>query len=473
MESAEQKTDSSSFRDLPSVDQLLKSEAAEEFAARFGRESAAEAARSAIADLREELQRNDNRADDRDDLLRAAEARIEEALRKEVRSGLSRVINATGVIIHTNLGRSPLSERALDAIRDAAGYCALEYDLETGNRGRRGSRAESLAAELTGAEDALIVNNCAAAAVLVLSSLCDGGEAIVSRGELVEIGGDFRVPDVMERSGARLVEVGTTNRTKIADYEKAVSEDTRLLVKVHPSNYRIVGFTSAPSVRELAELAHSKGILFYEDAGSGALVDLSGFGMDDEPVIRTSVSEGADVVTFSGDKLLGSIQSGFVVGKAEVIQSIRSNPLYRALRPSKIIYAALEATLGAFRRGKMFEEIPVLKMLARSLDEIEESTVSFAGGLGDRTSNIVGAKVAVVDGSSVVGGGSAPNAHQPGKLISLSHASVGANEIERRLRNNEPPVIARIEDDKVVLDLRTVDESDLEELSNAVVAALS
>ncbi|MCO6511760.1 MAG: L-seryl-tRNA(Sec) selenium transferase [Aridibacter famidurans] len=471
MKSAESEENQIGLRDLPSVDTVMKTGTAEIYAAEFGRERAARRVRSVIEALRGGLSDGALSGTDREALLRNAEDRLAAALNSERNSGVRRVVNATGVIIHTNLGRAPLSAEALEAISDASGYCDLEYDLETGKRGRRGRRAEELAAELTGAEEALVVNNCAAAAVLVLTSLCEGGEAVISRGELVEIGGDFRVPDVMERSGAKLVEVGTTNRTKIEDYEKAITDGTRLLLKVHPSNYRIIGFTSAPSIGDLAELAHSRGLLLYEDAGSGALVDLSGLGLDDEPLIRESIAAGADVVTFSGDKLLGSVQSGFIVGRAEVLAKIRRHPLYRAFRPSKIVYAALEATLVSFLRGSMFEDVPALKMLALTEEELAKRTNDVADELRERLGGISEAEVEVIEGSSVVGGGSAPASHPSGKVISVRHASASANEMEKRLRGFDPPVIARIENDAVLIDLRTVDVSELEIVKSAVCEA--
>ncbi|HUF04832.1 MAG TPA: L-seryl-tRNA(Sec) selenium transferase [Aridibacter sp.] len=472
MKSAEKKENKDGLGSLPSVDLLMRTETAEAYANEFGRERAARRVRSVIDSLRNELAEGIVSGKGRDELVSEAEGRLAAALLTERNSGIRRVVNATGVIIHTNLGRAPLSAAALEAISEASGYCDLEYDLDTGKRGRRGSRAEEFAAELSGAEEALIVNNCAAAAVLVLTSLCEGGEAVISRGELVEIGGDFRVPDVMERSGAKLVEVGTTNRTKLEDYERAISYGTKLLLKVHPSNYRIVGFTSAPSIAELAELAHSKSLLLYEDAGSGALVDLSGLGLDDEPLIRESIAAGADVVTFSGDKLLGSVQSGFIVGKADVLSKIRSHPLYRAFRPSKIVYSALESTLLSFLRGTMFEDVPALKMLALTAEELANRTEEVAAELNERLGRLEEASVEVVEGSSVVGGGSAPASHPSGKLIALRHASKSANELEERLRGYDPPVIARIENDAVLLDLRTVDDSELEIVKSAVCEAL-
>jgi len=315
------------LRLLPSIDALLRSETANEILSETSAKHLTILARAAIDSLRREIQAKiaedliETKNYSREDLLKDAAMRLKTAWQSEQNSGLQRVINTTGVIVHTNLGRAPLSENARKAlVENASGYCSLEYNLETGKRGKRGARAEQLLAEITGAESALIVNNCAAAAFLVLTVLAHGGEVIISRGELVEIGGDFRVPDVMEQSGAILKEVGATNRTRISDYENAVTERTRMILKVHPSNYRIIGFTAAPSLSELAELAHRNDILLYEDAGSGAIFDLNEFGLTDEPIIGNSIKSGADVVTFSGDKLLGGVQSGLIVGSGEVIE---------------------------------------------------------------------------------------------------------------------------------------------------------
>ncbi len=457
---------------LPSVDLLLRTETAQRIAAAMGSRHTADAARRAVDLLRREAVEGEGGAVlSREELLSAAERSMEAEAKRQIRTGMQRVINAAGVIVHTNLGRAPLSEAAMEAIQKAAGYCNVEYELDTGKRGRRGARAEAMLAELTGAEEALVVNNCAAAAVLVLTSLCEGGEAVISRGELVEIGGDFRVPDVMKRSGAGLVEVGTTNRTKISDYSGAIGEHTRMIVKVHPSNYRIVGFTAVPSVADLAELAHSRGLILFEDAGSGALIDLSRFGLSDEPVISESIASGADVVTFSGDKLLGSAQAGLIVGRSEVLARVRKHPLYRAFRPGKMVYAALEATLEAFLRGTEFEEVPVLKMLSAGRAEIEARTNSVVEELRERLGGFEGVTVETVSSVSVVGGGSAPGTHPDSVAISIRDSGSTPNEIEQRLRNYDPPVVGRIDEDAVLLDLRTVFEHEIETLKNAVCAA--
>ena len=349
-------------------------------------------------------------------------------------------------------------------IEESSRYCSLEYDIETGKRGKRGERAEDLLAELTGAESALIVNNCAAAAVLVLTALCKGGEAIISRGELVEIGGDFRVPDVMTQSGAGLVEVGTTNRTSLSDYEKAVTENTRMILKVHTSNYRIIGFTSTPNIKELTELAHEKDILLYEDAGSGAIFDLSEFGLTDEPVISKSIASGADVVTFSGDKLLGGTQAGLIVGRTSVIETISKHPLYRALRASKIIYAALEATFEAFRKETARDEIPVLKMLSTSIEDLGQRTEKFADRIYKKLGENSNLKVEIAKGKSVVGGGSAPAVQPETVLLQIMHKSIPVNELEKSLRFAKTPVVTRILEDRVLIDLRTVFDDEENEL---------
>ncbi len=446
------------LRMLPSVNELMNSASGQSVGGDLGNAKLAEMARHAIEKLRSELMigKTDDLVSDKTRLL----IRAEQMLIDEVKLDLSQrqvpVINATGVIVHTNLGRAPLSDAARQAIVSAAGYSSVEYDLETGKRGRRGGYAEDLLCELTGAEAAVIVNNCAAAALLVLTVFAEGKEVIISRGELVEIGGDFRVPDVLERSGGVLREVGTTNRTKLADYEKAIGENTGVILRVHPSNYKITGFTATPSNAELADLAHRHNLIFYEDAGSGALIDLSEYGLGDEPLISRSISDGADIVTFSGDKLLGGPQSGLIVGRDDLIGKIRKHPMYRALRSDKLTYAALEVTLSAYSRGTALQEIPVLRMLSMTKAELDERTRRFAAGLHVN----VNLAFEIIDGNSVVGGGSAPMAQPDTMLLAVTHRKLSANELEEILRKSTPPVIARIFDDKVALDLRTVSETE-------------
>jgi L-seryl-tRNA(Ser) seleniumtransferase len=439
--------------------------------AAVGREHLTVLARAVTDELRASLRTWPDKGDgehSRAALLAEAERRLERLCDRETSRGLRRVINASGVILHTNLGRAPLSEAARRAIsEEAARYCTLEYDTETGARGRRGERVEQLLVDLTGAEAALVVNNCAAAALLTLTVLAEHGETIVSRGELVEIGGDFRVPDVMARSGTRMVEVGTTNRTRLEDYRRALTEQTRLVMRVHPSNYRIVGFTAAPSLAELAALAHEAGLTLYEDAGSGALCDLSAYGLEGEPVIGESIAAGADIVSFSGDKLLGAAQAGLLVGRREVIERLRRHPLYRALRADKLALAALEATLDAHRRGAALAEIPALAMLAAEPAGIKKRAQSFLSKLRRRCPP-GGLRSEILEGASAVGGGAAPTTHPPTALIALTHARLSADELERAMRLSTPPVITRIVEGKVMIDLRTVAADEEPELLAAL-----
>lgn len=456
------------LRALPSVDALLRTPSALALKDSVGASHLTRLARAVTDELRATLLEEDSAANlvsgghSRQSLLDEAARLLERACQREAANGLRHVINASGVILHTNLGRAPLSEAARRAItEEAARYCTLEYDTESGERGRRGARVEKLLTELTGAEGALVVNNCAAAALLTLTALAQGGETIVSRGELIEIGGDFRVPDVMAQSGTRLVEVGTTNRTRLSDYTRAITENTRLLMRVHPSNYRIVGFTSSPTLNELARAAHDRGLLLYEDAGSGALLDLSRFGLGDEPVIAESIRNGADVVSFSGDKLLGSAQAGLVVGRRELIERLRRQPLYRALRADKLALAALEATLAAYLRETAFAEVPVLQTLALTAEEIKKRARSFVSKLQKRFS---GFRSEIIAGESAIGGGSAPDVHPATFLIALTHETLSPDALDKALRLSKPPVVARISGDKVLLDLRTVADYEEPEL---------
>jgi L-seryl-tRNA(Ser) seleniumtransferase len=459
------------LRSLPSVDQLLRTfsgSCAEE----LGAERLKSFARCVIDEMRVELQARtaeESGSISSEALLVEAVQRLEVLCTSDSRSALRRVINATGVILHTNLGRAPLSENARRAVAEAAGYCTLEYDVLAGSRGHRGERVEQLLQQLTAAEDALVVNNCASAALLILTAFARDGETIVSRGELVEIGGDFRVPDVLANSGTKMIEVGTTNRTKLEDYSRAINERTRLIMRIHPSNYRIVGFTASPSLADLASLAHNANLLLYEDAGSGVLEDLSEFGLRDEPIIRESVLAEADVISFSGDKLLGSAQAGIIVGKAEIVGRLRRHSLYRALRADKLRLAALEATLEAHSRGTATLEIPTLRMLATSVEEIEVRALAII----DSLRSIQKLKLDLVQGESAVGGGSGPNIHPATLLISLEHTQLTANDIESRLRNYSTPIIGRITDDKVLLDMRTVAPSEDAELVRGLQSAFA
>lgn len=449
------------LRGIPSVDEVLRTEVGMQIERERGRDTALRMARETISELRET-----DFDGSRENISRAIEAELLRKLEAKARKGLQRAINATGVIIHTNLGRSPLSENAVRAILNAAGYCNVELDLETGERGRRGLSAETLLAEIAAAEDGLIVNNCAAAALLTLSGLAAGGEVIVSRGELVEIGGDFRIPDVLERSGSRLREVGTTNRTKLADYERAISGDTKAVLRVHPSNYRITGFTEKPALTDLVRFAHKNDLILIEDAGSGALMDLSAFGLIDEPVIRDSIEAGVDIVTFSGDKLVGGVQAGMIVGRKSLIREIRGNPLYRAVRADKLIYAAVEATLRSFARDSALEEIPTLRMLSISPGEIKARADSFKSCFEEHKQEK--AKLSLEPGFSAVGGGTGPGVELPTQLISLSHDEMSAKDIAAYFRSQSPPIITRIADGRIILDFRTITDEDEEVLMDAI-----
>jgi len=449
---------------VPSVDSILQTEGAAALIGELGRKRALAHVQKVTREIRSEMSSRSGNTS-RSDIEKEIVARLTRELESANQQRMKRVLNATGIIVHTNLGRSPLSAEAADAIVAAAsGYCNLEYYLETGERGRRGESAERFLAETVGAEDAVVVNNCAAAALLVLSEFAKGGEVIVSRGELVEIGGDFRIPDVLGQSGATLREVGTTNRTKLVDYERAIGENTKLILRVHPSNYRVIGFTEKPDLSELAELAHRNNLILFEDAGSGALIDLTKFGLD-EPTIQSSISAGADIVAFSGDKLMGGVQAGMIVGRKNMINQLRKNPLYRALRPDKLTYVAVEATLTAFAKGIAFKKIPVLRMLATPFEELEARAKAMVKRLRKNAGDVV---PEIISGSSAIGGGAAPGINLPTCLISIRHAEMSADEFLAKLRFCDPPVIARIADNRCLIDLRTVLPNDDELLIKAL-----
>ena len=378
------------------------------------------------------------------------------------------VINATGVILHTNLGRAPLAASALARVAALGGYTNLEYDLASGQRGRRDVHAERLICRLTGAEAAVVVNNNAGAILIALTALAAGREVIISRGELVEIGGAFRVPDVMAQSGAILREVGTTNRTRAADYAAAISDRTAAILRVHPSNFRIEGFTARPALDELTALARTFGVPLIEDIGSGWLGELTPPpSLGDEPAPRSSIDAGADLVLFSGDKLLGGPQAGIIAGSAASVGSIRKHPLMRELRVDKMTYAALEATLQEYVSGRADQTIPVARMIAMTAEAIAARAESITDRLrgGELSAEIV-------EGMSVLGGGSAPGSALPTRLIALTHRTLNADQLEERLRGAEPPVIARIDQNRVVLDPRTMAPHE-DELVVAVLRSVS
>jgi len=460
------------LRRLPSLDELLRRPVLEELAARAGRPIVLEAARAVLDRLRAEISRGAVPADEHLE-PESLEAAIRSEAARDTSYSLRAVINATGVVLHTNLGRAPIGAAALAHLAQAAGgYSNLEYDLAAGARGKRDVHTARPLARVLGAEAALVVNNNAAAVFLVLHSLARGGHVLVSRGELIEIGDGFRIPDIMAASGAELREVGTTNRTHLADYESAIGSETRLLMRVHPSNFRIVGFAGRPTLAELVELGRRAGVPVYEDLGSGCLVDLAPYGLD-EPLAQASIAAGVDVVTFSGDKLLGGPQAGIIAGRRALMERIRRNPLYRALRVDKLTLAALEATLSAVLRGAL-DEIPTLRMIRLPSAEIERRARAFVAGLVSRLPNDE-AEIEVVPGESVVGGGSTPAQHLQTYLVRISTLRHSAGEVEARLRQTAggaTPVIARIEDDRLVLDLRTVDPGEESALAESLLVAL-
>jgi len=457
------------YRKLPSVDELLHHADLASIVSSEGQASVTDAARAVLTRLRAEIAAARLDAAAVDLALSGISGAIERQVRRSLAYSLRPVINATGVILHTNLGRAPLGAFALEHIRHAAsGYSNLEFDVETGGRGNRDVHVDRLFRKLldayagTAAISTIVVNNNAAAVLLALNTLAEGGEVIVSRGELVEIGGSFRIPDVMSKSNATLREVGTTNRTRVADYESAINEKTRLLLRVHRSNFQITGFTEQPAIEELAMLARTRNIPLMEDLGSGALFDLHHIGVSGEPTVRDSLQAGVDVVGYSGDKLLGGPQAGVLSGRSDLVARMRANSLFRALRVDKLTYAALEATLVAYVKHD-HDAIPALRMMHLSKDEIGQRTEAVAAKT--RSSVLT---VEIIDGESVIGGGAAPSAVLPTRLLAVTRKDLSADEISARLRASELRVIARVEDDRVLLDLRTV----FPEQDEKVIAAL-
>src|SRR5947199_7654609 len=443
------------LQQIPSIDELLAQPRLAALSRRVDRNLVVEVARAVLADLRSRIAGDSNWT-----ALGLNAASVEELISNEVERILSRslqpVINATGVILHTNLGRAPLTETALDEFRrSATQYSNLEYDLEAGARGKRDVHTAELLTRLTGAEAAIVVNNCAAAVLVTLAALARGGEVIVSRGELIEIGDGFRIPEIMEQSGANLREVGTTNRTRLSDYENAINEKTRLLLRVHPSNFKVTGFTDKPSLEELVALSQRRQIPLVEDLGSGCLVDLAEQGIT-EPTVRQSVEAGVGIVTFSGDKLLGGPQAGIIAGKKDLIARVRRHPLFRALRVDKLAIAAPEATLGAYLRAA-WDEIPVMRMIRMTPEELKRRAENFIRELRPELP-LDEVEIEVVDGASLAGAGSTPTQSLPSKVIRIASVRYSAAKLEQRLRRAPAgtSVIARVEDDRLALDLRTV-----------------
>lgn len=425
------------YRQLPSVDYLLELCAAN---GTYNHQQLVNACRTVLENAREAI-RQGNSPPTEAILMN----NVQSYLRISNRLSLRSVINATGVIIHTNLGRAPLSKEALQAMQDVAmGYSNLEYDLEAGGRGKRDIHIETLLTELTGAEAAMVVNNNAAAVYLVLSGLALGHEVIISRGELVEIGGGFRIPDVMLQSGARLVEVGTTNRTRIEDFAQAITEQTAALMRVHSSNFKVIGFTESVELRELVQLGHEYDLIVIDDLGSGTFLDTSEFGLDREPTIQESVKAGVDVVTFSGDKLLGGPQAGLIVGRKTFIDQLKRHPLARALRPDKLCIAGLSMTLKHYQDRQALEKIPVWQMISMSLEMIKNRAEQWQLELGG----------SVMEAESTVGGGSLPGNSLPTWVLALDKSNV--DDFAAKLRHTNPPIIGRIQEDRFLLDPRTV-----------------
>ena len=439
---------SNPFRQLPSIDRLLARPELAESIAMYGRPAVRDLAREVLEDARDAI-REGAAPPDADALI----AQLLSLIQNEFAPSLRPAINATGVIVHTNLGRAPLSEAAREAMMAVAvGYSNLEYDLDEGRRGSRYVHAERLLRRLTGAEAALVVNNNAAAVTLVLRHVAAGGEVIISRGELVEIGGGFRIPDILRQSGARLVEVGTTNRTRLADYEAAICAETAAILKVHQSNFRIIGFTESVDLTDLVALTQEwfwSGIPVINDLGSGTLLDTRPFGLAYEPTVQDSVRAGANITTFSGDKLLGGPQAGVIVGDKAIIDELKREPLTRALRVDKTTLAGLQATLMAYARGTAIEEIPVWRMIAAPADALALRARGWADAL-----TAAGLSVELRPGRSAVGGGSLPGQTLPTTLLAIPTEK--PQVLAARLRANDPPVIARIEDDAVVFDPRTI-----------------
>jgi L-seryl-tRNA(Ser) seleniumtransferase len=451
------------FRKLPSVDEVLRAPDVFQLVTQDGAAAVTDAVRAVLSRMRQEI--TSGRLDSAGIELASFGilSAVERQLRQNLTYSLRPVINATGVILHTNLGRAPLTASAFEHMRNAAaGYSNLEFDLESGKRGKRDIHVDRLFRKLLNSAGAgespattqttstIVVNNNAAAVLLSLNTLAEGGEVIVSRGELVEIGGSFRIPDVMGKSNAILREVGTTNRTRVSDYANAITDKTRLILRVHRSNFEITGFTEQPALEELVELARERKIPLMEDLGSGALFDLSLAGIVNEPGVLDSLRAGVDVVSYSGDKLLGGPQAGILSGRDDLIAQMRKNSLFRAVRVDKLTYAALEATLLAYVK-RDFDAVPALRMIRLRKEDVGQRAESMAEQL--RACRF---STNVIDGESVIGGGAAPTAVLPTKLLAISAQTLTASELEARLRTSDPPVIVRVEDGQVLIDLRTV-----------------
>ncbi len=450
------------LRSLPAVDELLRQESISEAVETYPRTLVVRAVRNVLDRNRQAILNGkvalDSQGFEQANLVKEILAEIQHLASFTLR----RVINATGVIVHTNLGRSLLCQDALDRLQlIGSGYSNLEYDLTAGTRGSRYVHAEDILCEITGAESALVVNNNAGAVLLALNTLAQGKEVVVSRGQLVEIGGSFRIPDIMSRSGARLREVGCTNRTHLYDYEAAIGPETALLLDVHASNYQIVGFTAEVGLEELVELGRKHEVPVMQDLGSGCFVDVTPFGLQGEPLVQDTVRSGADVITFSGDKLLGGTQAGIILGRREVIAELRRNPLTRALRVDKLTLAALEATLRLYRdENTAIQAIPTLRMIATDQKTLEDRAQGLVKALRANIPESI--EVEIMDGSSMVGGGALPTQTLPTKLVAISSKEASAARLEAHFREYVPPIIGRVEQELFLLDTRTLQPGDEE-----------
>jgi len=458
--------DRSILSKLPGVDTVLADPSLDMLKKRLSQEHLTSFVRASVDVVRADILAGGDRSDD---LKQEVLAEVEARANRFLAPALKRVINATGVVLHTNMGRAPMSQEAVDRIVETAtGYTNLELDLETGGRGSRTDLVESLVCRLTGAESAAIVNNNAAAVLLGLNTLAQGKEAVVSRGQLVEIGGSFRIPDIMERSGAVMVEVGTTNRTHAKDFENAISEQTGLLLSVHPSNYEVVGFTSEVPLVDLVEIGHTREVPVLHDLGAGCLIDTRSMGLGYEPLVSDSVDAGADVITFSGDKVLGGPQCGILVGRREKITQIRQNPLMRALRCDKMTYAALEATLRLFLDPEtLSDRHPVIGMLTASLDEVRRRAEELARAIGD-----VSAEIEIVDSEGQVGSGALPIERVPSVAVRVLPKSQSVDALARRLRSETVPVVGYTRDDALHLDTRTITRTEIVSVADSVRSCL-
>lgn len=453
------------FAQIPSIEKWLQDETINNLLQNYPRQWVVKAMRETAEEYRRQILRGETEGKK----TAALNKEVERILQCMERFHLRRVINGTGVVIHTNLGRAPLAGEAIHhMVETSTGYSNLELELESGKRGSRYDHVEELICELTGAEAAMVVNNNAAAVLLVLDTLAAAREVIVSRGQLVEIGGSFRVPEVMAKSGARLIEVGTTNRTYVRDYRQAITEQTALLMQVHPSNYRVVGFTAEVETRELVALGHETGIPVFYDLGSGLLAEDFPYGT--EPTVQKVMAEGVDIVTFSGDKLLGGPQGGIIAGKRPLVEKMRHNPLTRALRIDKLTLAALEATLHIYRKGEQWEKIPALRMLRESVDALERK----AALLKERLMPVIEGRgtIETVPGSGRAGGGSLPEVELPSTVVRMRFAGREPMEVQEALRRWRTPVIVRVEQEAVVFDPRTLLEEDFAEISEALASVL-